>query len=85
LPWLKPAVFVGETFKLMLTREGKEMNQGVGYLKHGTMVVVDEGREHIGTEIMVVVSSILQTNTGRMVFARPVSGDIPAEPARRNA
>lgn len=77
---LKPAVFVGETFKLLLTREGKESNQGVGYLKDGTMVVVDEGREHIGSEINVVVSSILQTNTGRMVFARPLGngGDGPA-------
>lgn len=84
---LKPSVFVGETFKLLLTREGKEQNQGVGYLKDGTMVVVDDGREHIGNEIMIVVSSILQTNTGRMVFARPLLtlNSTPPEPVNRSA
>ena len=81
---LKPAVFVGETFKLLVTREGKEINQGVGYLKDGTMVVVDEGRDHIGNEITVVVSSILQTNTGRMVFGRPLLTESAAEPVRHS-
>ena len=74
---LKPSVFVGETFKLMMTREGKEPAQAVGYLKDGTMVVVDEARDRIGVEIDIVVSSILQTNTGRMVFARPCSNEPP--------
>lgn len=71
---LKPAVFVGETFKLSIVREGKEANQGVGYLQDGTMVVVDEGRELQGMEVDVVVTSLLQTNTGRMIFARPLTG-----------
>ena len=68
---LKPAVFVGETFSLSIIREGKESGQGVGYLQDGTMVVVDEGNSFISREIPVVVTSILQTNTGRMVFGRP--------------
>jgi uncharacterized protein YacL len=69
---LRPAVFVGETFALSIQREGKEPRQGVGYLEDGTMVVVDDGRDHIGQEIEILVTSVLQTNTGRMVFGRPV-------------
>lgn len=68
---LKPTVFVGETFNLYIAREGKEPNQGVGYLEDGTMVVVEDGRSRIGTEIELVVTSIHQTSAGRMVFARP--------------
>jgi len=70
---LKPSVFVGEMLRLQVVREGKETGQGVGYLQDGTMVVIDDGRQHIGNIIEVVVTSILQTNTGRMVFGRPVS------------
>lgn len=69
---LRPAVFVGETFPLTVQREGKEPRQGVGYLEDGTMVVVDDGRDHIGQDIEILVTSVLQTNTGRMVFGRPV-------------
>jgi len=68
---LKPAVFVGETFPLYISREGKEPHQGVGYLEDGTMVVVEDGRNRIGTEVDLVVTSIHQTSAGRMVFARP--------------
>jgi uncharacterized protein YacL len=82
---LKPSVFVGEMFKILVVREGKEVNQGVGYLQDGTMVVIDDGRQHLSTEIEVVVTSILQTNTGRMVFGRPVNIDNHAEPAQKNA
>jgi uncharacterized protein YacL len=82
---LKPSVFVGEMFKILVVREGKEVNQGVGYLQDGTMVVIDDGRQHLSTEIEVVVTSILQTNTGRMVFGRPVNTDNHAEPAQKNA
>lgn len=74
---LKPSVFVGEVFKILVVREGKEVNQGVGYLQDGTMVVIDEGRFHQGTEIEIVVTSVLQTNTGRMVFGRPTGGGSP--------
>lgn len=72
---LRPPVYVGETFPLAIIREGKEPGQGVGYLKDGTMVVVDDGRSRINQEIDVLVTSILQTNTGRMVFARPLNND----------
>ncbi|HBF34930.1 TPA: PIN domain nuclease [Candidatus Sumerlaeota bacterium] len=71
---LKPSVFVGEIFKILVVREGKEISQGVGYLQDGTMVVIDDGRAHQGSEIEIVVTSVLQTNTGRMVFARPAAG-----------
>jgi uncharacterized protein YacL len=53
-------------------REGKEADQGVGYLEDGTMVVVQNGRAHVGSEVDTVVTSVLQTSAGRMVFSRPV-------------
>jgi uncharacterized protein YacL len=68
---LKSVVFPGETFKIRLIREGKEHNQAVGYLDDGTMVVVEDARRMIGQEIKVVVSSVLQTQAGRMIFTRP--------------
>lgn len=71
--FLKPTVFVGESFNLMIAREGKESSQGVGYLQDGTMVVVDDGVRFLNTEIPIAVTSILQTNTGRMIFARPTN------------
>lgn len=67
---LKPAVFIGETLLLQISREGKESNQGVGYLDDGTMVVVEDGHAMIGQEAEVSVTSILQTPAGRMIFAR---------------
>lgn len=67
---LKPTVYIGELFTLTVVREGKEMGQGVGYLEDGTMVVVDDASHLLGQEIPVVVSSILQTSSGRLVFAR---------------
>ena len=67
---LKPTVYIGETFSLMVVREGKEPGQGVGYLEDGTMVVVDETGHLLGHEVGVIVSSILQTSSGRLVFAR---------------
>ena len=71
---LRPAVFVGHTFQIDIMREGKEPHQGVGYLDDGTMVVVDEGRPYVGQGIEIIVTSILQTGAGRMVFARPRRG-----------
>lgn len=67
---LKPAVFIGESLVLQISREGKESNQGVGYLDDGTMVVVEDGHDLVGTEAEVSVTSILQTPAGRMIFAR---------------
>jgi uncharacterized protein YacL len=67
---LKSVIFAGETLKIRLIREGKEHNQAVGYLDDGTMVVVEDARRLIGQEAKVKVSSVLQTQAGRMIFGR---------------
>ena len=56
---------------IQVIQEGKEMNQGVGYLDDGTMVVVEQGRRSMGTRISVRVTKVLQTNAGRLIFAVP--------------
>lgn len=68
---LKPVVLPGESLSVSLIREGKEAGQGVGYLDDGTMVVVEGGKRFIGSEVETVVTSILQTPAGRMIFAAP--------------
>ncbi len=68
---LRPSHLPGEQLRLALIREGKESDQGVGYLEDGTMVVVQNGRGDVGKELDIVVTSVLQTSAGRMVFARP--------------
>lgn len=68
---MRPSHLPGEQMRVSVVREGKETDQGVGYLEDGTMVVVQNGRPHIGEEIDMVVTSVLQTSAGRMVFARP--------------
>ena len=68
---VKPVVLPGEELNVHVIREGKEPNQGVGYLDDGTMIVVEQGRRLIGEETDVVVTSVLQTVAGRMIFARP--------------
>jgi len=67
---LKPVVFPGEQMQIKLLKEGKELNQAVGYLDDGTMVVVEDGRRLIGQEIKVTVTSVLQTPAGRMIFTK---------------
>jgi uncharacterized protein YacL len=65
------AVFLhGEPLTVKIIQEGREPGQGVGYLEDGTMVVVDEGRNHISGEVSVIVTKVLQTTAGRMIFAR---------------
>lgn len=64
--------------ELKILKEGKEAQQGVGYLNDGTMVVVEEGREYIGNAIDVVVTGSLQTSAGRMIFARPQDSFVPS-------
>jgi uncharacterized protein YacL len=65
------AVFLpGEPMKVRIIQEGKELGQGVGYLDDGTMVVVENGHRYIGNTIEVVVTKVLQTTAGRMIFAR---------------
>ena len=67
---LRPVVLPGETLETRLIKEGKEYNQGVGYLEDGTMIVVDNGRRLIGQNVNVVVGSVLQTAAGRMIFGK---------------
>ena len=67
---LKPVVLPGETMRVFVLKEGKEAGQGVAYLDDGTMVVVDNAKRHIGKNVDVVVTSILQTSAGRMIFTR---------------
>lgn len=68
---LKPVVLPGEQMILSLVKEGKENNQAVAYLDDGTMIVVEEGKKFIGQTIKVLVTSVLQTSAGRMIFAKP--------------
>ena len=56
---------------LTIIKDGKESTQGIGYLDDGTMIVVEGGRKFIGEEIFVIVTSVLQTSAGRMIFAKP--------------
>jgi uncharacterized protein YacL len=67
---LKPVVLPGEIMSVYLLKEGKESGQAVAYLDDGTMVVVDNAREYLGTNTDVAVTSVLQTTAGRMIFAR---------------
>jgi uncharacterized protein YacL len=68
---LRPVVLPGEELTVHLVREGKEPGQGVGYLEDGTMIVVEGGKRWIGSSPEVVVTSVLQTSAGRLIFARP--------------
>lgn len=68
---LKPTVVAGDVLSVSVTKEGKEPSQGVGYLPDGTMVVVEDGARYMNGEIEAVVTSLLQTNTGKIIFAKP--------------
>ena len=72
---VKPVVLPGEEMVVQVVKDGKESGQGIGYLDDGTMIVVDGGRRYIGQTINVVVTSVLQTAAGRMIFAKPRLGD----------
>jgi uncharacterized protein YacL len=78
---LKPVVLPGEIMKVFILKEGKEYNQGVAYLDDGTMVVVDNARKLIGKTIDVVVTSVLQTTAGKMIFGRFVDPSVAASQA----
>ena len=67
---LKPVVLPGEKMQIMILKEGKEYNQGVGYLDDGTMVVVDHARRVIGRSVEITVTSVLQTASGKMIFGK---------------
>jgi len=67
---LKPVVLPGEKMTVLILKEGKEYNQGVGYLDDGTMVVVDHARRMIGRSVEISVTSVLQTASGKMIFGK---------------
>jgi uncharacterized protein YacL len=67
---LKPIFISGEDIEVKIVKKGKETCQGVGFLSDGTMVVVEDGGDHVGETVMTTVSNILQTGAGRMVFCR---------------
>lgn len=68
---VKPVVLPGEEMQVQVIKDGKENGQGVAYLDDGTMIVVDGGRKYIGETVDVIVTSVLQTAAGRMIFAKP--------------
>jgi len=68
---VKPVVLPGEEIMVQIIKDGKENGQGVAYLDDGTMIVVEGGRDYIGLMMEVLVTSVLQTSAGRMIFAKP--------------
>ena len=67
---IKPVVLPGEEMNVFVVKDGKENNQGVAYLEDGTMIVVEGGKKLVGENTAVVVTSVLQTSAGRMIFAK---------------
>ena len=79
---LKPAVLPGEAMKVKIIREGREYEQGIGYLADGTMIVVEGGKGLVGQEIAVEVTSVLQSSSGKMIFTKAASnGSTTATPS----
>lgn len=68
---VKPVVLPGEEMSVQVIKDGKEHDQGIAYLDDGTMIVVEGGHDYIGKNIDVIVTSVLQTSAGRMIFAKP--------------
>ena len=79
---LKPLVLPGEKMNIVVLKEGKEYNQGVGYLDDGTMVVVDHARRMIGRAVEITVTSVLQTASGKMIFGKIDDVALRPEPVR---
>ena len=67
---VKPAVLPGEVIDVKILREGREQDQGVGYLDDGTMIVVEAGRSLVGSRVKAEVTSVLQSPSGKMIFSR---------------
>jgi uncharacterized protein YacL len=68
---VKPVALPGEEMLVQVIKDGKENGQGIGYLEDGTMIVIEGGRRYIGESLSVIVTSVLQTAAGRMIFAKP--------------
>lgn len=79
---VKPVILPGEEIRILVAKEGKENNQGVGYLDDGTMVVIDDGAGFVGKTISANVTSILQTSSGRMVFSKTTAASA-GEPRKK--
>jgi uncharacterized protein YacL len=79
---LKPLVLPGEKMNILVLKEGKEYNQGVGYLDDGTMVVVDHARRMIGRAVEITVTSVLQTASGKMIFGKLEDAGLKPEQVR---
>ncbi|MCA1585304.1 MAG: PIN domain nuclease, partial [Acidobacteria bacterium] len=82
---LKPVVLPGEIMKVFILKEGKEYNQGVAYLDDGTMVVVDNARRMISKTIDIVVTSVLQTTAGKMIFGRFIDPTLAAQASQQGS
>lgn len=80
---LKPVLLPGESLKINILKEGENPNQGIAYLDDGTMVVVEGGKKYIGKVIDILVTSVLQTTTGKMIFAE-VKEEVKKEKKRKN-
>jgi uncharacterized protein YacL len=80
---LRPIVLPGEELKIQVIKEGKDENQGIGYLDDGTMVVIEDGRELIGKLVKVTVTSIIQTAAGKMIFTKAI-GPVTEEELQQN-
>jgi uncharacterized protein YacL len=77
---LKPVFLPGEVLSVKIMKPGEESGQGIGYLDDGTMVVAEQAREYVGQEVSIMVTSVLQTSAGRMIFGKP-EGLAPARSA----
>ncbi len=80
---LKPVVLPGEQLSVKVIKPGEEAGQGVGYLDDGTMVVIEHGRDYIGSEVQINITSTLQTSAGKMIFGR-LPGAPPRTPTRHS-
>jgi uncharacterized protein YacL len=80
---MRPILAAGEIMEVTIVKEGRELHQGVGYLDDGTMVVVEGGRDHLERSVRATVTSVLQTPSGRMIFAT-VAGAAAVDPPRRS-
>ena len=76
---VRPVVIAGEVIQVLLLKEGKETNQGVGYLDDGTMVIVEEGKPYIGQTLNVEVTQMLRTSAGQMIFTRIKEDEVDSD------
>lgn len=79
---LRPNVLPQESLTLLVSREGNQPHQGVGYLEDGTMVVIENGKRFLGETIEITVTQVIQTERGKMIFAQPLDEDIDPDPYR---